>query len=227
MFVRRPGPEPLARAHDLEREVAGGRRRSRAAICSSDGPSATTTTEVPAGAWRPSPSSARCTSSGWSMAMSTTVASPVGRLVEPRRHVGRGPVADGAVLLDVERHGRGQGEVGAPVDDLPAGRLDDLAQPVGLVPVLGGAGRRPFMGGGQDLLGDALSTHRPRIRGRSGSRRSSRWRRPRDHPLHLPGLLQPGQDRDPRTAGRGGAGRRPSPGPGRGRASGPPPQPAR
>ena len=49
-----------------------------AAVCASDGPSATTTRDVPTGAPRRSPSIARCTSAGQSVATMTTVAIPTG-----------------------------------------------------------------------------------------------------------------------------------------------------
>ena len=50
---------------------------SSAAACSGDGPSATITTEVPAGDVARTPASARARSSGQSVAISTTVASPL------------------------------------------------------------------------------------------------------------------------------------------------------
>ena len=50
---------------------------SRAAACSADGPSATTTTDVPSGDVARSAANARARSSGQSVAISTTVARPV------------------------------------------------------------------------------------------------------------------------------------------------------
>ena len=49
---------------------------SSAAACSADGPSATMTTDVPSGAVARMPASARARSSGQSVAISTTVATP-------------------------------------------------------------------------------------------------------------------------------------------------------
>ena len=84
---------------------------------------------------------------------------PDRRVVGTRRHVCAGAVSDTAALIHIRRDRRGECEVRAAVDDLPAGRLDLGAQPVGLSPVVRGARLGALMRGGQDGFGDVGTRH--------------------------------------------------------------------
>ncbi len=75
-------------------------------------------------------------------------------LVEPGRHMSAGPVADTTTLGQIRRRGGRESEVGPAIDDLPAGRLDLVAEAIRLGPVLRGTRRRPRVGCVQDLVRD-------------------------------------------------------------------------
>ena len=130
----RAGPEPLARPDDLEPVVQSS---ASAASCSAEGPSATTTNEVPSGACARRPASARSRSSGQSVATDDHGRQARRRLVEPRRHGSARAVPNRLRVLDRRRSSGLEGEVGPAVDDLPAGRLDLGPEPVRLRPVAG------------------------------------------------------------------------------------------
>ncbi len=93
--------------------------------------------------------------------MTTTVASPVagsssrdGTLaLEPYRTRSPSVMSGGAMGL--------KREVDAMVDDLPAGRLDLGAEPIGLGPVARGPCPRSLVGGGEHGVGDALAAGHP------------------------------------------------------------------
>jgi hypothetical protein len=89
---------------------------------SGDGPSATTTIDVPGSADAPIERTARARSSGQSVAVKTPWRGR-GRDVKQRRHVLAGPVADSAGVGQIAAS-PAQGEVDARIDDLPTGQFD-------------------------------------------------------------------------------------------------------
>ena len=115
---------------------------SRASACSVDGSSATMTTWVPAGTCARSPASARARSSGQSVATRMTLAMPLGG---SSSRDGTEALAPYRTRAPSGRSGGCAGsrlEVDAPIDDLPAGRLDLRPQAVGRREVPGRASRR-------------------------------------------------------------------------------------
>ena len=132
---------------------------SRAAACSADGPSATTTTEVPCGRGR-AQAGEGARDVVWPVRGDQHDRGQAGRrLLESRRDAGARAVADPFALGDIGRRGRRQREVGAAIGDLPARRLDLGPQPVRLGPVTGGSSLGSRVGGRQDVVGDAATTH--------------------------------------------------------------------
>ena len=116
-------------------------------------------------------------------------------VLQSRRDVLAGAVADPLAVRDVRRRRRRQREVRAAIHDLPAGRLDDAAQPIGLGPVSIRPGAGAVVGRGQDVVGDAgPGGHRPRIRGNVGKTRQQRPEQDRHLHVELPRLVEAGQD---------------------------------
>ncbi len=165
---------------------------SRAAACSSDGPSATMTIEVPAGAPARSPASARARSLGSIRGDEHDRRHSDVRVAGSRRDGGAGPVANSVAIHLVRRRHRRQREVRAAVDDLPAGGLDLGAQrsasvqsPAARAAERACAASRTACG----MCGRVIGLRCP-----FASRPARRLEEAGHHPIHLPGLLEAGQD---------------------------------
>ena len=189
----------------------------RPASCSADGPSATTTIEVAGG---------RVRADARQRARHDRPASRSRRRPRSRRPASAssrrdgtaaaGPVPDDPAVLDRGRMRGLEREVGAPVDDLPAGRLDLGPDPVRLLPVLRRPRRRAVVGRRQHLFGDparASPRHRP---GTALRRRCCRRTRAAGRGRG------PGGSRGSRRCGTS-SGRSPAGSPSRSSASGPSP----
>ena len=131
----------------------------------SSGPSATTTTWAPAGAWLRKASRRRATRAGSSVARRTTVAGAVAGSASRDGTDALLPYRTRPEASTTSGGAAGRSSNSRPVvDDAPARGLDLGPEPIGLGPVAGGSRRGPCGGEVADLPRRAVS-HPPRLTG--------------------------------------------------------------